>query len=230
MRNQVVTPVGDVENSVIGWLPEPVYLEINEATPDNSTFVSSLANPQGNAFEVYFDELAKPVAGAYTLTVRLKCTQLPAVAVKVTLRMGFGGAVATRIITPTTSFADYAIVLTAAEIAAITRYDDLRLNVAAGPTTDCPKCQAAPLQWRFTISGIVNASCTNCNAINTTVTVTYTGKDESGMGDCLNNCTWDSGGPATQGNIDFCLNGDGERWFLFNSNFNGFDGWHLVFG
>lgn len=225
--NQAARPVADV--SVSGWTPEPVCAQINEAVANDGTMVSSQENPEGDTFEVDFPVLAKPVAGEHTLTVRMRRTPGADVSVKVSLRMGVGGAVATRIFKPTDSFADYSFELTDGEQAAITNYADLRLNVSAGPTKGCGLCAAAPLQWKFKLEGFVNASCTNCNVLNGWHTLTYTGKDEGGVADCVNACTWDSGGPGLLGNLDFCEDRVGMRWFLLNKNFNGFNGWHLTF-
>jgi hypothetical protein len=224
--DQIATPEADV--SVNGWTPVPIYDEINGPYPDDTSFVSSQPNPQGNTFEVDFPVLAQPVSGTYTLTVRLQRTDVAPVAVEVMLR-SFGQRVAVRTFYPTTSFADYQIVLTPAEVAQIGGdYRVLSLLVRAGPTKDCPQCAAAALQWQFTLSGITNGLCGNCTALNGSYTLTYTGLTGSGAPECFTSCTWDSGGPRFIGNVDFCNDGIGQRWFMVYGNFNSFNGWHLT--
>jgi hypothetical protein len=68
---QKARPASDVSND--GWTPTPVYAQINEATPDDSTFVT--APTYEGPFEVQLAPLAAPYAGASaftpTLTIRL---------------------------------------------------------------------------------------------------------------------------------------------------------------
>jgi hypothetical protein len=162
---QMARAVQDVSNS--GWTPATVYSQINQPTPDDTTFVTSSNNPSGDAFTVKLAPLFVPDVGPETLTVRLKKTSTDSVLVLCVLSQN-GKPIAGDSFQPTQSFANYTISLSDAEDLLITDYGKLRLSVTAGiaTTTGCSQCPAAPMQWNLTVSGIQNGACSQCTGLN----------------------------------------------------------------
>ena len=125
--SQYGRPITDITN--VGWIPIPVYAQIDEVSPDDGDYVISSADPGTSSFEVRLTELAQPEFGSHTLSVRLDKTDLGDLPVTIELLQG-GSVVATRLVpTPTLSFHTYDFTLTDIEIGAITDYANLRLRV-----------------------------------------------------------------------------------------------------
>jgi hypothetical protein len=239
---QVARPASDVSNS--GWSPTPLFSHINPTSPNDASPISC-SLPPGGSFEVQLAAMARPITGPHTLTVRFRDTAPVSALVTFFLLQGpepGAQVVAARSVAPTPTFTSYTLTLTEQEVDLITDYAKLVLRVLAGGSgcgsgsgsvasgksgsgiaTSCSHCPVALFQWKFTLSGITNGVCLNCGALNKTWVLTYSPSCQIAQP-----CTWDSGGPGTKGNVNYCLDGIGDRWFLVYSNFNGFNGWHLV--
>src|SRR5260221_13220849 len=101
---QLARPNADVVTG--GWAPTPLYVQINEPTPDDTNYVSSPSLPTGGTFIDQLDPLARPVTGQHTLTVRM-CVSEP-VAVIVTFQLLYGcGTIASPFVVITTEFVNY---------------------------------------------------------------------------------------------------------------------------
>ncbi len=111
---QKARPAADVSND--GWTPTPVYAQLNEAVPDDGTFVTAPA--QGGSFIVRLARLAAPVVGPdefpHTLTIRLSGPGL----VLIEFLQG-ETLIAMRVVDPPPGFAPYTITLTRVEAARI---------------------------------------------------------------------------------------------------------------
>lgn len=144
--SQVSRPSDDVFNS--GWTPATGYFRpIKEEFQDDASYVESSADPQGDTFEVRLANLAWPKPdpqNPHALRVRFKETMSAGTKVTCSLVQG------TRVIAQEqfiagASFQTETIVLTAAQIASITDYEDLRLRVTAGTVSSaCCGSTAAP--------------------------------------------------------------------------------------
>lgn len=132
--SQIALPVSDV--SVTDWTPTPVWQQVNLPTPDDAHMVTSGTSPDGARFKLNLAHLARPGSGPQVLTVRLKQTGTPAISVTVTLWQG-STAIAGGSIQPTASFADYTITLSDSEIARITNYANLQVEVATSLVIAC---------------------------------------------------------------------------------------------
>lgn len=154
---QTALPASDVSDG--DWTPQPIYPELRKNAPDDSTFVSSSSDPQGDYFEVKLDPLAWPQAGpnpgSQILKVRLQQTGGGA-AIPATVMLVQGTTViAARNYQATAAFAEYDMVLTDAEGAAITNYADLRVRVyAGGPTISCCPGVTLPVALYATYMGV----------------------------------------------------------------------------
>jgi hypothetical protein len=114
---QIALPASDISDS--GWTPTPVFAQIDQRTPTDTTSVISSGKSQGDSFEVKFAPLSYPGPGTVTLSVRLKKTDSGKLPVTVRLVRG-STVIASRVIQPQQAFTTSAIVLTAAEAAGIT--------------------------------------------------------------------------------------------------------------
>jgi hypothetical protein len=149
--SQSSRPYQDVSNS--GWTPQVVNDQIN-GPPYDETFVTSSQSPEGDTFVVKLQGLAYPdlAAGAPTLTVRLRQTGTDAVPVFVLLLQG-DQTIAGRSFQPTQSFEYYVMTLTSGEIARITNYADLSVQVTAGNSVEVTCCpNELPLVLTATVS------------------------------------------------------------------------------
>src|SRR5262245_19817577 len=111
---------------VVGWNDIPVSNRINEATPNDTRFVTS--DVGGGNLTVSFDNLVLPIDGAYRLTVRLKHTE-SGQPVNMYL-MQEGVIIAGKHVTPGASFSDEVLELSPTQRAKITDYSKLSLRVA----------------------------------------------------------------------------------------------------
>jgi len=145
--SQIALPVSDV--SVTDWTPTPVWDQVNLPTPDDAHLVTSGTSPGGARFKVNLAQLARPGSGAQVLTVRLKQTGTPAILASVTLWQGTT-AIAGGSFQPTALFSDYAITLSAAEIARITDYANLQVEIA---TSLIIACCPDPLPIKLHLTG-----------------------------------------------------------------------------
>jgi hypothetical protein len=158
---QLARPTQDVSTGL--WTPKPLYAQLNEAVADDSTLVSSAGDPQGDTFVVQLRPLAWPKPGGTTrLTVRLRQSGGGGTML-VTVSLWQGSTlIAVRVFTPTANFADYVIDLTAAEVAAISDYSILRVQVTASKpvVSCCPQGISAVLYATFT-NGTGTCTCLN---------------------------------------------------------------------
>ncbi len=131
--SQYGRPVADISN--VGWSPTPVYAQIDEATPNDSDYVTSSSDPITSIFEVQLSELAPPDLGAHVLSVRLDKTDSgPTQPVSIALLQGDAVVASRSVDSLTTSFVTYDFTLTNAEIDLITDYSNLQLSVSVAPT------------------------------------------------------------------------------------------------
>jgi hypothetical protein len=153
---QTALPVSDVSTGL--WTPTPIWPQIGLAAPDDIHLVTSATNPNGDSFTVNLTPLAWPDQGAETLTVRLRQTAGGAAVAAVALLQG-DSLIALQNFTLTTSFANYVINLTAAQIALITNYALLRVQVTTSVTVGCcPNSIEAALQAVITNGGARNGT------------------------------------------------------------------------
>jgi hypothetical protein len=132
--SQIALPVSDV--SVTDWTPTPVWEQVNLPTPDDVHLVTSGTSPGGARFKVNLARLARPSSGPQVLTVRLKQTGTPSISVSVTLWQGTT-SIAGGSVQPAGSFTDFTITLSDAEIARITDYANLQVEVATAVAAGC---------------------------------------------------------------------------------------------
>src|SRR5947209_4522661 len=94
---QKARPIADVFTG--GWTPTPLSAPLNELPFDDTTYVSSNPNLQGDRFEVALAPLVFPDWGAQTLTVRLR--EVGAGGVPVTIALIAGDTViAAKVVQP----------------------------------------------------------------------------------------------------------------------------------
>jgi hypothetical protein len=158
--SQKARPIYDIAKNVSGWSPTPVYDRINEPAPDDTTYVSSSNNPQGDTFEVKLAQMGWPEAGVDFLTVRLQQVGGGSDSVTITLLQGNGTIIASRQVQAPASFANaFGPPLSPAEIALITDYSDLHVRVTAGfPVVPC--CPGnMPVQLHANITDLGGCAC-----------------------------------------------------------------------
>ena len=189
--------------SVSGWTPTPVSPQINEVSPDGATscVMNSGTNPSGDAFDVRLAALARPGAGLQVLTINLRKTDDGSVPVTLTLLQG-SSVIGEWAVPVDTTFGSQSFTLTGAQVAAITDYTSLRVQVTAGGSsssssssssstssisgcTDCPG--GAPDRYTVTLSGLSNDNCVECGDLNTTFVLSYVGFVDG-------TCQWRSSG------------------------------------
>jgi hypothetical protein len=154
--SQIALPVSDV--SVSDWTPTPVWQQVNLLAPDDVHQVTTGTSPNGARFKVNLARLAFPDSGPQVLTVRLKQTGTPGVSVGVILWQGTRAIAATNFL-PTTSFDNYTINLSDTEIARITDYANLQVEVASPATVSCcPNEIPAVLRGTVTGGGLCDGS------------------------------------------------------------------------
>lgn len=153
--SQIALPISDV--SVTGWTPTPVWSQVNLPVPDDVHLVTAGIGPTAASFKVNLTHLARPDGGAQALTVRMKQTGMPATSASVILWQG------TKPITGAsfalmTSFTNCTISLSAAEIARITDYANLQVQVITPVTVlCCPNMLPAVLH--ATLSAAASCAC-----------------------------------------------------------------------
>ncbi len=131
MTTQVTRPMSDDLTGV--WTPTPLYERVNKPTPNDAAPISSGSNPAGDVCQVKLRGVAWPDLGlpaaAEVLTVRLAGDgSTPATVV---LLQG-NKLIASRRVVPGSAFQDCLLTLTAAEVAQISDYTDLHVEVIAG--------------------------------------------------------------------------------------------------
>ena len=181
--------------SVSGWTPTPVTPRINEASPDGaaSYVTNGGINPSGDTFEVKLAALARPEAGSQVLTINLQKTDSGSAPVTVALLQG-ATVIGEWPVTPTTSFADHCLTLTDTQVAAITDYSNLRVQVTAGGSpsssssssssesgvvTSCCPDNEIPGTLYATVSGSESCSCFNTSV---RIPLTWNGSAWTGSG------------------------------------------------
>ena len=133
---QNVPPLVDLVTN--NWQASPLYEKIDEPTASDTDFITSGEDPFGDYFTVKLAPLEPPVPGDHKLTVRLRRRGSDDVTVVIDLLEG-SSVVASKTVgptggVPTTSFADYELLLTQNEIDSIRSYADLSIRVTAtGP-------------------------------------------------------------------------------------------------
>ncbi len=148
---QAAQPVGDVSNTT--WTPSPIYPQVGEFTPDDSTYVTSSGSSSGDSFEVTMSPIAFPVPGPQILRTRLSATSSGSgsgrVWVKVELRQGLTGGgvnlIAQRFASPTGTFAGYDFTLLQSEQDLIEYNEDghahdLRVRITTLPPVTVSCC------------------------------------------------------------------------------------------
>jgi len=162
---QTALPASDVSTG--SWTPTPVWPKIKVPSPPDLQYVTSSANPAGDAFVVNLKPLAWPDSGPQTVMVRLKATASNGPNVSVVLLQSGTPIAGWNISAPSTSFPDYPFELTAAQVALITDYTQLQLQVIAGgvTTTCCPSYQ---------VPNFLNVTVTNGNLCNGTYPILCT--------------------------------------------------------
>jgi hypothetical protein len=180
------------------WTPTPLFAWIDGVTPNDGAPILSGTNPQGDALGVKLAALAVPCAGAEALTVRMSGDGATPVAVA--LLQG-SQIIAANIFTPTAGFQDYTLTLTAAQVAQITDWTDLHVEVIAGePTVSCcPNPLPAVLYATFS-GGTGTCACLN----GATVPLGYNSAAD----------TWQGHAPGCGGNISLSLHCAGGHWSL----------------
>ena len=107
---QTALPVSDITPG--GWLPKPIYQQINNPQNNDVTMVTSSANPVNDTFEVALrSTLQWPQMGEngdQVLTVRLRQTASGTTSVYMLLLQG-SRTIALFSLQPTTSFEDYSL-------------------------------------------------------------------------------------------------------------------------
>lgn len=176
--------------SVSGWTPTPVTPRINEASPDGaaSYVTNGGINPSGDTFEVKLAALARPEAGSQVLTINLQKTDSGSAPVTVALLQG-ATVIGEWPVTPTTSFADHCLTLTDTQVAAITDYSNLRVQVTAGGSPSSSSSSSS------SESGVVTSCCPD-NEIPGTLYATVSGASRA---------------PASTHPLGFRLRGTGQR-------------------
>lgn len=126
-------PIADVITGE--WVPTPVYSQINDPYPGDSTFVSSDGLPQGDTFEVRLKPLYAPEDGDHTLTVRMRKLGVGVEWTWISLLQAREPldplVIATRRVDPANTFSDYSMTLTLEETEQISNYAALILRVTA---------------------------------------------------------------------------------------------------
>jgi hypothetical protein len=112
-----------------GWTPTPIYAQVNDPSPGDSTDVSSNGVPgTGDTFEVRLAPLGRPRTGAHTLTVRIAADGCATVFVSL-VQGGTNVVIAAGSYTPSAGFANCVLHLTSAQIDRITNYNNLVVRV-----------------------------------------------------------------------------------------------------
>src|SRR5205823_3493819 len=125
---------------------------------DDGSFVRSVDDPQGDAFQVKLTRLACPkTPGDQILTVRLRQTGTDGSATFALLQgdQVIGG----QAFEPTTSFAPFSMTLTAEQIARISDYADLRVVVVANDPVVSGCDNPLPALLHATLSGSDGCAC-----------------------------------------------------------------------
>src|SRR6516162_1010000 len=120
--SQKKRPISDVLNT--NWSPSPLYAQVNQAAPDDTTFISPTAS--SNLCRMYlapgFFYYPQP-SGALTVTVRARYTGAFQSTLLVELFQDNGTVpIAFQVFVLSTSFANYVLRLTPTQQALITNY------------------------------------------------------------------------------------------------------------
>jgi hypothetical protein len=127
-----------------GWTPTVVYSQVDQPVPTDTKFVTSTPGEVGDSFGVKLARLAWSQESPQTLTVRLRCTDATEVLVSFALLQGTNFIAGTNV-QPTESFTNYSLTLSTEEMAAITDYTDLHVQVTVGNPIECDICPDNPL-------------------------------------------------------------------------------------
>jgi hypothetical protein len=196
---QVARPTADDQRG--NWSPTPLSPHLNGVTANDGSPVVSGSNPPGDAFEVKLGGVALPGIGAQVLTVRLLgdgTTQVIVALLQGNQPIAYG------VFTPTTTFQNYTLTLTADQIAQISDYTNLHVEVVAG-----------------------NISTPCCvNSMPPVLTATFSAA--TGTCDCLDGVSvplvwnvalggWSGSAPACNGTLDFSFTCQSGNWYVQNT-------------
>jgi hypothetical protein len=147
--SQIARPKSD--DFTGGWTPTPLYKHVNGVNPNDGGPIQSSPSVQGDACQVKLKGLAWPKPGGpEVLTVRLAGDG--AMKATVVLRQG-GTPIADKELTPGSSFASTVITLNADQMAAISNYNDLHVELIAGDVKVSCCANALPAVLTATCSG-----------------------------------------------------------------------------
>ena len=126
--SQSAVPNSDVATGL--WTPTPVYPQIRQLLTGDPNFVTSSQDPTSDTFIVKLSGVAWPAAGPEVLKIRLQNTTSSLVIATISL---FDGStlIGTWTVQPPMGFTTYKLPLTAGQIAAITNYANLEVQVTA---------------------------------------------------------------------------------------------------
>jgi len=127
---QIAQPMQDISTNA--WTPTPVWQEIGELVPNDATFVVTPSEPQNDTFVCKLSPILPPGPGPQILYVRL-CGVGMLANLHATFSLLQGSrTIASATVTPLPgAFTTYMISLTPAQIASITDYTNLSVEVTA---------------------------------------------------------------------------------------------------
>ena len=127
---QRLVPISDLSSG--GWLPTPVYVQLDEETPSEADLVESPELPGCQGFSVTLTPAATPPdsTGNHTVSARLKKAGEGCATATVTL-LEDGTPIASRNFDLTDEWGTYSFELEAEEAASITDYEALEVSLTA---------------------------------------------------------------------------------------------------
>jgi hypothetical protein len=131
---QVASPISDLEEG--DWTSTPLYEKLNEAAPNDASYVSTIDPCPDDLFIVKLSPIAWPRDGTQALYVRLRGTDTTGQLAVVFALLQGSEVIAERLLEPPAiSFTTYSIVLSSDEIRLITDYENLNVEVTAACCT-----------------------------------------------------------------------------------------------
>jgi hypothetical protein len=151
---QIAVPISD--DFLGNWTKTPLFQNVTQAPP-----IVSGVSPRGDACQMMLTKLAWPAPGTETLTVTAAGDNTTRLAVAL-LQDGVG-VIAAATFTPLVSFTTYTLTLTDAQVAQITDYTQLHVELIAGDVT--VPCCAVPMPAILTCT-FSNANPPFCYCLN----------------------------------------------------------------
>ncbi len=153
--SQSAVPNSDVATGL--WTPTPVYPQIRQLLTGDPNFVTSSQDPTSDTFIVKLSGVAWPAAGPEVLKIRLQNTTSSLVIATISL---FDGStlIGTWTVQPPMGFTTYKLPLTAGQIAAITNYANLEVQVTAGTINVCG-CTGLPFTLYVYVTNVSRCAC-----------------------------------------------------------------------